>query len=173
MAITDLNTNDRLSGGGSVTDSASALTQFAGFGGTIIPKLQTQYTFGTGDFQVNRWYLAKRTLLATTFDNLNLTSGLTALAVVQAFTALKRVLIAIVSPDGTKKLRIGPQGQASANQLWFQDVTANFWEETYTFAQKDRPITGWAVTASSTDILSIYNPGGSSVDYAIWLLGTG
>jgi hypothetical protein len=169
----DLNTDERIAGGGTIIDSTSVLTQVAGFGGAILPNLTSRYSYGTGANQANKWYLARRTLAATTFDNLNLTSGLSALAATQAFTALKRVLIAIVDPDGTKKLRIGPQAQANANQLWFQAVTANFWEETYTWIFKDRPITGWAVGAGATDILSIYNPGASSLDYAIWLLGTG
>lgn len=168
----NIDVSDRLSGGGQIADGLGASMQ-AGYGGPIIPSLKTQYSYGTGDNQVNKWYLARRTLAATTFDNLNLTSGLTALGATQAFTALKRVLVAIVSPDGTKSLRVGPQNQANANALWFAGVTANFYETVYTSIKKDRPITGWAVTAATTDILSIYNPGASSLDYAIWLLGTG
>lgn len=169
----DITTDLRLSGGGSVRDSATAQAQSAAFGGAILPTLKFNYTFGTGNAQVNKWYLAKRTLTATTFDNLDLTAGLSTLGTTQAFTALKRVLIAIISPDGTKKLRVGPQAQTHANILWFQATTANFWEETYTYIDKERPVTGWAVAAGSTDVLSIYNPGASSLDYAIWLLGTG
>lgn len=168
----DINTDDKLSGGGSISDGVAS-SMFAGYGGAVLPTIRTRYTFGTGSAQVNKWYLAQRTLTATTFDNLNLTSGLSVLGTTQAFTALKRVLIAIITPDGTKKLRVGPQGQTNSNQLWFQAVTANFWEETYTQIWKDRPVTGWPVVAATSDILSIYNPGATSVTYAIWLLGTG
>lgn len=173
MAVDDITSDVRLSGGGTLTDSANVLTQIANFGGAILPTIFSRYSFGTGNAQANKWYLAKRTLAATTYDDLDLTSGLTAAGATQAFTALKQVLIAIISPDGTKKLRVGPQGRTHANQLWFQAATANFWEETYTHIWKDRPITGWALSAGSTDVLSVYNPGGSSLDYAIFLLGTG
>lgn len=171
MAIDTLDTSDRLSGGGLIANSATGESQNVSFGGLILPAMRVLYTFGTEDAQVDKWHLARRTLAGTTFDNLNLTSGLTCFGVTQVFTKLKRVVVAIIDPDGTKKLRIGPQGQTNANQLWFQAVTANFWEETYNVVVKDRPVTGWTVTAATTDVLSIYNPGGSSLEYAIWLLG--
>lgn len=169
----DINVSDKRTGGGAIVDAALGLRQAAVFGSGVLPAVIAQYSYGTGNNQVNRWYLARRTLPATTYDNLNLTSGLATFGATQVFTALKRVVISIVSPDGTRRLRVGPQGQTNANQLWFQAATTNFWEETYTTILKDRPITGWAVSAGATDVLSIYNPGGSSLDYAIWLLGTG
>lgn len=169
----DLNTDDRITGGGSITDSALGVQQAANFGFGVLPAIRYRYSFGTGSGQANKWYLAQRTLAATTYDDLNLTSGLSTLGTTQTFTALKRVLIAIVDPEGTKRLRIGPQGRTNANPLWFQAATTNFWEETYTYVLKDRPVTGWGVTAASTDVLGVYNPTGSSITYAIWLLGTG
>lgn len=171
MAIDAIDTSDRLSGGGAVSNSATGESQSASFGGGILPSLKVSYSFGTGDGQVSKWYLAKRTLLATSYDDLDLTSALAAIGVTQAFTKLKRVFVGIIGADGTKKLRIGPQGRTSANQLWFQDVTTNFWEETFTYVLKDRPYTGWAITSGSADVLSVYNPTAGSIDYAIWLLG--
>lgn len=173
MAIDTLDAATKLSGGGSLSNSATGETQAATFGGVILPTVNVSYSFGTGASQVNKWYLAKRTLAATTYDDLNLTSGLTALGVTQAFTKLRRAFVAIIDPDGTKKLRVGPQGRTNANLLWFQAATTNFWEETYTSILKDRPVTGWTITPSTADVFSVYNPGGSSLDYAIWLLGTG
>jgi len=167
----DINTSDRVTGGGSVVNSSTGERQSASIGGAVFPQQKFTYSYGTGDGQVTKWYLAQRVLAGTTFDNIDLTAGLTTLGVVQAFTALKRVWIAIVSPDGAKKLRVGPQNQTHANILWFQAVTANFWEETYTNIKKDRPVTGWAVAAGSTDVLSIYNPGATSVTYALWVMG--
>lgn len=173
MSIDNIITEDQLEGGGSITDSAGAMSQLAALGGAVLPSVGFNYTFGTGSAQVNKWYLARRTLAAGAYDDLNLTSGLTALGATQAFTALKRVWVIIVDPDGTKRLRVGPQGRTNANQLWFQAATANFWEDTYTAVLKDRPVTGWAVSAGATDVLSVHNPTGTSLDYGIWLLGTG
>lgn len=172
MAV-DINSDDRITGGGSITDSSAGTSQVATFGFGVLPVIRSRYSFGTGSGQVNKFYVAQRTLAATTYDDLNLTSGLSTLGATQAFTALKRVLVAIVNPDGTSRLRVGPQGRSNANQLWFQAATTNFWEETYSYVLKDRPVTGWAVTAASTDVLSIYNPTGSSITYAVWLMGTG
>lgn len=172
MAL-DINSDDRITGGGTISNSDTGSSQTATFGFGVLPVVRYRYSFGTGSGQVNKWYLAQRTLAGTTYDDLNLTSGLSTLGVTQAFTALKRVHVSIVAPDGTKRLRIGPQGRSNANTLWFQAATTNFWEETYTYILKDRPVTGWAVTAASTDVLSVYNPTGSSITYAIWLLGTG
>ena len=169
----DINTDDRLTGGGTIADSTLGVQQFAGFGSGILPTIRQRYSYGTGSGQVNKWYLARRTLTATTYDDLNLTSGLTTLGTTMAFTAVKRVLVAIIDPDGTKKLRVGPQGRTNAAALWFQAATTNFWEETYGYVLKDRPVTGWAISAGSADVLSIYNPGGSSLDYAVWIMGTG
>lgn len=173
MAIDTLSVSDRLSGGGVVQDTGTGDQQGVNFGAGVLPDLRFGYSFGTGDSQANKWYARRRTLAATTYDDLNLTSGLTTLGATQAFTALKRVVIAIVDPDGTKRLRVGPQGRTNAAQLWFQAATTNFWEETYSFLLKERPVTGWALTAGAADVLSVYNPTGSSVTYAIWLLGTG
>lgn len=170
MAI-DINTDDRLTGGGTVTDPAQGLSQVAGYGGAILPAVRVRYSYGTGNAQVTKWYLNRHTLAAGAYLDLNLTSGLTALGAAQAFAALKRVVVALVAPDGTKRLRVGPQGRTNAAQLWFQAVTANFWEETYTLVWKDRPVTGWPVTAGAADVLSIHNPGAASVDCAVWLLG--
>lgn len=167
----NINTDDRLAGGGVISDPTLGVSQFAGFGNGTLPKIQTRYSYGTSDNQVNAWYLARRTLAATTFDNINLTSGCVTLGTTFSFTKLKRVFIAIIEPNGTKSLRVGPQNQTNANALWFAAVTANFYETLYTHILKDRPVTGWDVAAGSTDILSIYNPGASPLDYAIWLLG--
>lgn len=171
MAIDTLSTTDRLAGGGTVGDANLGVSQADSFGGVILPALRTSFTFGSGDGQANKWYLARRTLAATTYDDLNLTSGLSTLGTTQAFTRLKRAFVGIIDPDGTKRLRIGPQGRTNAATLWFQAATTNFWVETYTYLMMDRPITGWTITPSTADVFSVYNPGGSSVTYAIWLLG--
>lgn len=170
MAV-DISTEVRLTGGGLLSSSTTVESQTAGFGGAILPQLAYAYTYGVGDAQVNKWYLARRTLAGTTYDDLNLTTGLAALGVTQAFTKLRQVFVAIVDPDGTKRLRIGPQGRSNAATLWFQDKTTNFWVETYTHFDMQRPITGWTITATTADIFPIYNPGATSLTYAIWLMG--
>lgn len=172
MAIDTLDATGRLTGGGTLADSATGEQQSASFGGTLLPGVAAEYTYGTGDAQARRWYLARRTLAAGAYDDLNLTSGLAALGATQVFAALKRVFVGVASPDGTRRLRVGPQGRTGAAQLWFQAATANFWVETYTHLWMERPYTGWAVTASTADVFCVHNPTAGPVDYVIWLLGT-
>lgn len=172
MALT-LSVGERPAGGGILSDSTLLVQQAASYGAGVLPELSLALENGTGANQANIWYLAKRTLAATTYDLLDLAGGLTAFnGSTITFTKIKRVLVAIDSPDGTKRVRVGPQDQSNpwpgpwggtgptvyADVLWKFDVVNPF-------------AAGWAVTAGTGDVFPVYNPGGSSVDYIIWLLG--
>lgn len=160
-----------VSGGGSITDSANSATQPAGIGQGVLPSLLSNYTYGTGNFQVNAFYAANRTVAATTFDNFNLTTGPAALGTVFSLTKLKLLVVAIVSPDGTKKLRVGPQNQSNAAQLWFGGTGTTVYDEFTAYRVWENPYAGYTVTATTGDILPIYNPGAGPVTYGAWLLG--
>lgn len=160
-----------LSGNGSVTDSANSATQPITIGSGVMPTLASEYTYGTGSAQVNAFYAASRTLAATTFDLLNLTTLPNALGTTFSLTRLKLLVISIDSPDGTKSLRVGPQNQSNAAQLWFGGTGATVYETIFTGQKWEDPYAGYTVTATTGDILPIYNPGGSSVTYGIWILG--
>lgn len=163
-------TSDKLSGGGKISDPASGVSQSANFGSGVLPAITYAYSAGTGAGQVNAWFLGTRTAAATSHDDVDL-SALVSLGTTYSLTKLKRVFVGIIAPDGAKKLRVGPQGVTHGAQLWFQDVTTNFWEETFNYVLKDNPVNGWDVTAGSADVLGVYNPGATDVDYALWILG--
>jgi hypothetical protein len=158
-------------GGGTVQDTVLQSTQPLNLGAGIMPVLATSYTYGTGSSQVNAFWAASRTVAATTYDNINLTTAPNALGTTFSLTKLKALVVAISSPDGSKKLRVGPQNQSNAAQLWFGGTGATAYDEFFHYRVWEDPYTGYAVTASTADILPIYNPTGSSITYAIWLLG--
>ena|GEM_PF-526695 len=143
------------------------------FGRDLLPELEIDLDFGTLSGQVDKLYIGKRTLAATTFDNIDLAGSLVdGLGNTLAFTNLKLALAAIVTPDGTKAIRVGPQGQANAFQGPWGGVGADVYRS---FKHWDlavyEPVTGFPVTAGTGDIFSFYNPGATSVD--VWLLLAG
>lgn len=170
MAL-DITANVSFSGGGIITDSANGATQPASVGQGVLPSLLSAYTYGTGTAQVNAFYAASRTVAATTFDLINLTTTTAALGTTFSLTKLKFLLVAVQSPDGTKSLRVGPQNQSNAAQLWFGGTGATVYDTVFTYRVWENPYAGYTVTASTGDILPIYNPGASSVTYGIWILG--
>lgn len=169
---TVLRLSERTIGGGRVTDPATLQAQPASYGQGILPSSVFTLASGTGTGQASKWYLARRALAGTTFDLLDLAGGLTDYAGASlTFSAVKRCLVAVVSPDGTKKLRVGPQDQSNAWQGWFGGTGATVYEEVFHTTDRKHPYAGWTVTGGSADVLAVYNPGATSVTYAIWIIG--
>lgn len=164
----------RVIGGGLFRDTVTGTTQPAAFGGAgLIPDPNWTLTTGTGANAVNLWYHARRTLAATTYDDLDLAGGLTGpTGAALTFTAVKYVRLDVVSADGSKKLRVGPQGRSNAGQLWWGGTGATVYQDVYyTFEQRLPTAGGWAVTAGTGDIFPVYNPTGSSITYSLWVMG--
>ncbi|AMV25438.1 hypothetical protein VT84_13635 [Gemmata sp. SH-PL17] len=175
MAITIV-TSDKIVSGGRWTNSATSVKQSVSIatGDPVMPPIDLGYTNGTGTAQCDLWYCKRRTLAANTTESLDLRGGLTdpeGNAI--NFAHVKRVVISILEPDGTKSLRVGPQNVTNAAQLWFGGTGATAYETVKTFLYKDEPFTGWATTAGSADLLPVFNPSlTDAVTYGIWVLGT-
>jgi hypothetical protein len=142
------------------------------FGAVSVPDLGLSFTYGTGSGQANKLYYASRTVATVTADNLDLAGSLAdGLGNTITFTSLKLMLFAVLEPDGTDTLRIGPRNQSNPFQgPWggtgatvYQDVTHHW----YAYA----PVAGWTVTAGTGDILGVYNPSAGSVTYSVLLVG--
>lgn len=170
MAFDTLNTDVRLSGFYQLKDSTLGQTITQRVGGTLLPAAATAFEWGTGSGQANALYVATRTVNATTADNLNL-SSLALGGTTFSLTKVKYVLIAISSPDGTKSLRVGPRGVANAAQLWAGGTAAGNYETVVSYREWIHTFAGWDVTASTADILGIYNPGAGSVTYGVAIIG--
>lgn len=138
---------------------------------TDLPSTVFSFTDGVAVDQANKWYRAKRTL-APGNDDLNLAGGLTApiTGAALTFTAIKSILMAVYSPDGTKLLRVGPAAVANPFIGPFKG-TNPYVDVPYMLHLINPSAAGWSVTAGTGDILRITNPGATSVDYAIWIIG--
>lgn len=164
--------SETVGGGGRLYDTTTLSQIVATFGSGVLPSIDLSFQNGTGSGYANQWYLARRTLAATTYDLLDLAGGLTQYdGSTITFTKIKRVLIALVSPDGTAKLRIGPQGQSNPFTGPWGGTGATVYREVIHKDDMTHPYAGWTVTAGTGDILPIYNPTGSSIVYAIWIIG--
>lgn len=165
-----ITTGDRISMSGSWENDVTLITQV--LGEAVMPSITLGLSYGTGDGQVDSWHLALRTLGPGETDLLDLYSGLYDPEGNPAnFGKLKRCVVSIQSPDGAKKLHVGPQGQVGAARLWAGGVGAENYEEVFSFLWKERPIDGWDVAADEADKLAIHNPTGDSITYGVWLLG--
>ena len=138
-------------------------------GTNSFPTLTQTVTDGTAAGQANKVYRSYRTLTAGANETLDLSGSLTNFhGDVVAFTGVKSLTIAIVAPDGTKKLTVGNaasnsfQGPLSASST--QDVH-------YDMEWKNWSAAGYAVANGSTDNLKIANPGASSVIFCIAVIG--
>jgi hypothetical protein len=181
-----LSLNFGLDGFGSLSDASlginpafesfrigSSTSQFPGDGTPPFLNLTT----GTSGGQANQWYQAQRTVAATSYDLLNLSSAsstlVNGLGQPLQLTDVKWVLIVINNHDGTKKLQVGPQGQSDAWPAWFEAVTANFYDTVYWTLFKACDMgtgVGPAVTGT-TNILPVYNPTANPITYSIFIGG--
>jgi hypothetical protein len=133
----------------------------------------TATTFSNGIILANDLYQAKKTIAGTSFVTIDLTGGSDKnyKGDALAFTAIKFVLLGVDQPDGTKAFRVGPQNQSNAWQGWFGGVGAQAYDLEYWWLAKTGPSAGWAVTAGSADQFVLYNPGATSIDVNIAIVG--
>lgn len=129
--------------------------------------------FGTLSGLCNNLICQQRSVGAGLNDNLDLAGALTNdLGEAFVLTKVKLLLVSIAAPDGTKKLRVGPQGITNAVQLNFGGVTAACYKEITNFdLLVYEPVAGYTVTAGTADLLGINNPGAGSVTYNILIAG--
>lgn len=128
---------------------------------------------GSGDNQGNQMYAARLTVAAGGGVSLNLSDGTLKNFRGQsiAFSAVKLALVAVVDPDGVKKVWVGPQGVANAAPLWFKGTGSDAADGVDRGLLQTNLKAGWAVSAPGSQVLRIANPGGSAVDVDVVLVG--
>lgn len=160
-----------LSGGGQIADDATDVSQRMAFGGAVLPQVQVDFAHGTGSSQANKQYLELRTLAGGATDLIDLTSLTDFQGDALSFAKVKYLFVGIIDPDGTKELRVGPQGAANAFDGFWGGTGATVYDRVWHSAEHKAPVGG--VATSGTDkVLAVNNPGGSSLDYAVWVIGT-
>ncbi len=142
------------------------------FGVVSVPELGVSLSYGTGSGQANWAYYASRTVATVTADNLDLSGSLTdGLGNTISATKLKLLVVAVASPDGTKKIRVGPRGVSNAAQLNFGGVASTDYQDVTHWHVLYEPVAGYTITAGSADVLGLYNPSAGSVTYSILMAG--
>lgn len=172
MSLTLTFSDRRFPSVGKLADATELSQVTAQYGQGVLPSLDVSLTSGTGSGKANDWHLGQRTLAATTFDLIDLAGGLTNYrGTALTFTKIKRILVALTSPDGTAKLRVGPQNQSNPWAGPWGGSGATVYQDVLHSLDLWHPYAGWTVTAGSADIFPVYNPGGSSVTYSLWVIG--
>ena len=141
--------------------------------GDVLPSLSAPLTDGTGAIQGNMVHAAKYTLAAAANVDIDLagTSLVNPVNGVASFSYVRQFILVIDTPDGIKKLRVGPQGVANAAQLWFGGTGATVWEDVKEWVVRTDRYVGWPVVPATGDLLRINNPSAVSVDFYLVLLG--
>lgn len=131
-----------------------------------------QWPDGTGADQANRIYQGRRTLTASSTEDLDLASGLTdSYGVAIVFARIKLIVVKAAAAN-TNNVVIG----AAATNTFVGPLGA----ATHTLAVKPNGLfvavapdaTGWAVTAGTGDLLKFANSGaGTPVTYDLFLIG--
>lgn len=163
---------------------AARLDMRAGYDWTVSPSpfraaeqlsvFALSFTDGTGSGQANFVYKNDFSILTTATLSIDLKGGggeTDVRNVLMAATAVKAVLLKITTPGAGTSIRFGPQNVANAAQLWFQAATANFYDVVEdTLVKMDR-VDGWALDATHK-VVSLHNPGASTVAGTLWIFGT-
>ena len=151
----------RVTGSGICRNPDTQVVQSFSIGAGLVPSCDVSYSYGTGDFEVNAWYFERVTLGVGDLLSLDLRGGLAdGEGNAVSFAAVKSFNVWVVDPDHQKSVRVGPQGEANANRLWFGGTGATVYEVVTAHLLKDSPLDGWPVAAGSTDIVAISNPAG-------------
>ena len=154
-------------------DSVSVVTDSVSNDTNSFPSLSFDLTTGSGANQADKWFRKYVTLAATTTTSFDLIGSTDTDPFGQAnnLTRVVAFLVAIVDPDGTKAVRVGPQGGTNAFVGPF-DSASSYLTVKYWHLSSEPSATGWAVSSGTTDKFFVYNPSASSVDFVVWILGS-
>lgn len=143
-------------------------TRNIGTNSNEFPTGNISWSYGSGANQFNKLVCGKVTISAGANSDLDLAGSLTGadgpagtVGSTITFTGVKWMHIAVGSPDGSKKVRVGNEGTNPFNGPLSSGGTIDI-VHSQDFVN---PSTGgWSVTAGTGDKLRLNNPGGSSID---------
>lgn len=138
--------------------------------------MKTTLNFGPDDNEAEEWYTDEFTIAsgAGGTNHFDLAGSLVSQlhGGTLTFTVVKLLVVAIDAPNGTKKLQVGPQGVAAAWQGPWGGVGATVYTEVVSWSVLvNDPFTGYAVTATTADVLGVVNNSGTSVTARILIVG--
>lgn len=140
--------------------------------------VETNWTSGDADEQVEAQYKARRSLLSNTEDALDLAGGLTDIfGETLTFATIKEILIVNLATTAAHVLKIGqlstPTSGNLMTDLFDGDNTARIKLRAGGAFLITAPLTGYTVTGGSADVLLISNEGtGATIEYDVIVKGT-
>lgn len=134
---------------------------------------RSAFSTGTGLNQINRIWQDSRNILASGTDDLDLAGGLTdVFGNSLTFTKIKGLFISAAAAN-TNDVVVGGDASAAFFAFLGADTDKIVLKPGAWFALANPSAAGYAVTATTADILQIANSSsGTAVDYDIILLGT-
>lgn len=139
---------------------------------TINQNYKTTFTSGTGANQANQMWADTRTIAASGADDLDLAGGITnALGTTITFTSIKGIIVSAAAAN-TNDVQIGGDATAALAELFAHSSDIINVKPGGTFAIVNPNANGYAVTATTADILQITNSSsGTGVTYDIIIVG--
>lgn len=119
--------------------------------------INTAFTFGTGEDQINQLWSDSRSLAGAASESLDLSGVLTnAFGVTCQFSKVKAILIHNISDDAAAILEVG--GAAAAQvPLFFKHTSDIILVNQGAYFLACDPVTGYTVTGTTADILKMLN----------------
>jgi hypothetical protein len=139
---------------------------------SLVTKWYVDMATGTGASQADLLWVSERTLAASASENLDLAGGLVdVFGNTLTFVKIKAILIKAATGN-TNSVVVGGAGSNTFVGP-FADATDKVGIPPNGYAKFLAPVSGWAVTAGTGDILQIANSGGTTgVTYDIIIVGT-
>lgn len=159
---------------GGFSQTSGLRTAAGKFGTPPMPSGLTTFADGTGPGQANQVFLVPFSINPTSMQLYDLKGGSGELDVLNeplAMTAVKQVVLEVTTPAAATSIRFGPQGQTNAARLWFEDVTADFYDAVLSKLLQEDARAGWALDAAHK-VLGLYNPGAAPVAGTLLVVGT-
>jgi hypothetical protein len=132
----------------------------------LLPTLDTTYVDGTGANQAQKHYHKKHTLAGAASVTIDLNAAVDERGVTHNFANIKEVMIRLRTPTTTVKVVVG-NAASDPWAPWLSSATAT--EDVFSKLRRSNPVDGWTVPAAAN--LKIANPGGTSVDVDVSLIG--
>lgn len=154
-------------------DLVSVVNDPVSSGSNSFPDLSFSLSDGSGANQASTWFRKYLTIGAGATTTLDLSGGTETdpFGTVLALTKVKAFIVAIVNPDGTKGVRVGPQSTVNTFYGPYGGF-ATYELVTYWDAKVNPSASGWGVVAGSQDKFVLNNPGATSIDVVVWIIGS-
>ena len=154
-------------------DLVSVVNDSVSSGSKSFPDMLFSLSDGSGDGQASSWFRKYLTIAAGATTSLDLSGGTETdpFGTALSLTNVKTFVVAIVDPDGTKAVRVGPQSVANTFVGPF-GCTSFYTLVPYWSVHVNPSAAGWTVVAGTQDKFALNNPGATSVDVVVWIIGS-